>query len=207
MLTDFETSTQTKLKKVREAVHPMEDLYSHAKKLDVKKDLKEYFGFHAVLSRQISKLVPRQVAVVDEQRGSAANYDGEEMPDSITMPPRHRRHGLSGSRLSSLRGGRNTSPNQNRAGLGAASDVNTQYAAFLDQFETGRNVLKQHQKFGQECNERMESMVTKLTAVWHAGLYLCTYVPCWISVLLHFVLPPVLSTHTRMVMVDRGFEV
>ena len=57
LLHEFKKSTELKLETVRAGIRPMEDLYTSAKRLDPKKDLKEYFGFNSVLSRQISRSV------------------------------------------------------------------------------------------------------------------------------------------------------
>eukprot|EP00750_Incisomonas_marina_P013279 INCI17277.5.p1 GENE.INCI17277.5~~INCI17277.5.p1 ORF type:complete len:3127 (-),score=586.19 INCI17277.5:571-9189(-) len=152
LLHEFKKSTELKLETVRAGIRPMEDLYTSAKRLDPKKDLKEYFGFNSVLSRQISRLVPKSVAVVDEQVGSAANFDGEEASglDSAGLHTQHQRHA----------GG---------AGDESDSGHDGMYAAYMDQFENGRTVLKQHQKFAIYCTGRMEATAAKLVAVLDAG--------------------------------------
>lgn len=43
------------------------------------------------------------------------------------------------------------------------------FAAYMDQFENGRTVLKQHQKFAIYCMGRMEATTAKLAAVLDAG--------------------------------------
>ena len=47
----------------------------------------------------------------------------------------------------------------------------------MDQFENGRTVLKQHQKFAIYCTGRMEATAAKLVAVLDAGV-LRYSIPC-----------------------------
>jgi len=147
----------------------MEELYGCAKKLDPKKDMKEYLGYQAVLSRNIAtfvvvmfqmycfaikwcsdvfgRLLPSSVAVVDEQVGAAANFDGEETNNDNTSMHRGHHHDHADGQ----------------------DGQDGQYAAFMDQFEHGRTVLKQHQKFGSDCTARIDATMSKLSAVLSAG--------------------------------------